>query len=167
MRKGKQGGEPLAIVPVAVGKPMQGLRLVLHYAAFAILATIANLGTQQIVLSIDDGWLFYYAALIGGTGMGLVLKYLLDKFWIFADPGRDLVTNAQQFSLYTLMGVATTLIFWIVETGFWFVWGTHDARVAGALIGLAIGYCVKYQLDRRFVFAGRGGLAVRYAAPPA
>jgi putative flippase GtrA len=143
---------PALLNPASGTEPKRGVRLVLHYAAFAILATIANLGIQHLVLSIDDGMLFYYAALIGGTGVGLVMKYLLDKFWIFADPGQDLVTNAQQFSLYTLMGVVTTLIFWVVETGFWFVWGTHEARVAGAVLGLAIGYFVKYQLDRRFVF---------------
>ncbi|WP_017669684.1 GtrA family protein [Blastomonas sp. AAP53] len=168
MRKTEPGGGPTAMPPfVASDRPKHGLRLVLHYAAFAILATIANLGTQSLLLSVNDGAIFYYAALVCGTGAGLVLKYALDKYWIFADPGRDIVTNAQQFSLYSLMGVATTLIFWTVETTFWIVWDTHQARVAGALLGLGIGYCVKYHLDRRFVFAGRSGLAVRYAAPAA
>lgn len=166
MRKTNQGGSLSGVSPSVAGdQPKGGIRLALHYAGFAILATIANLGTQSAVLAIDEGALFYYAALIVGTGVGLVLKYALDKHFIFADPGRDIVTNAQQFSLYSLMGVVTTLIFWSVETAFWFAWGTHEARVAGALLGLGIGYFVKYQLDRRFVFAGRSGLAVRYAAP--
>lgn len=168
MRKTDPGGGPTAMSPfVASDRPMRGLRLALHYAGFAILATIANLGTQSLLLGIDDGVWAYYAALACGTGAGLVLKYALDKIWIFADPGRDIVTNAQQFSLYSLMGVVTTLIFWTVETTFWLAWGTHEARVAGALLGLGIGYCVKYHLDRRFVFAGRSGLAVRHAAPAA
>ena len=49
-------------------------------------------------------------------------------------------------------GVATTVIFWGSETLFWLVWKTDFMREAGALLGLAIGYVTKYNLDRRFVF---------------
>lgn len=149
---------------------MSGLNIALHYAAFAILATIANLGTQSAILAIDDQALVYYFALAAGTGIGLVVKYILDKSWIFADQSRGIAAHAQKFSLYTLMGVITTLIFWGTETLFWFTWHTHEARVAGALLGLGIGYFVKYQLDRRFVFTNRALDAVpcaAAAAPPA
>jgi putative flippase GtrA len=50
------------------------------------------------------------------------------------------------------MGVFTTLIFWGFETGCWLLWRTDHTREAGAIVGLCIGYVVKYQLDRRFVF---------------
>ena len=50
------------------------------------------------------------------------------------------------------MGVFTTTIFWAFETAFWFFWQTHLMREIGALIGLGIGYFIKFNLDRRFVF---------------
>lgn len=149
---------------------MSNLTLALHYAAFAILATTANLGTQSAILAIDDQAVVYYFALAAGTGIGLVTKYILDKRWIFADPSRGVAAHAQRFSLYTLMGVVTTLIFWGTETLFWFTWHTHEARVTGALLGLGIGYFVKYQLDRRFVFTSAAPAAPAYAVaavPPA
>lgn len=149
---------------------VSNLTLALHYAAFAIVATTANLGTQSAILAIDDQPIVYYFALVAGTGIGLVVKYILDKRWIFADPSRGIAAHAQRFSLYTLMGVATTLIFWGTETLFWFTWHTHEARVAGALLGLGIGYFVKYQLDRRFVFSSQPRRTPAYAvaaAPPA
>ena len=50
------------------------------------------------------------------------------------------------------MGIVTTMIFWGFEAGFWYVWRSDMMRVLGEVIGLAIGYVVKYELDRRFVF---------------
>ena len=84
--------------------------------------------------------------------MGLLIKYLLDKRWIFEDRSYGLQAHGKRFTLYTLMGVATTLIFWGTETGFWFIWRSQFAREAGAAIGLSIGYFVKYRLDRWIVF---------------
>ena len=51
-----------------------------------------------------------------------------------------------------VMGIGTTSIFWVTETAFWFVWKTDIMREFGAIIGLSIGYTIKYRLDRRFVF---------------
>ncbi len=50
------------------------------------------------------------------------------------------------------MGIFSTLIFWSTETIFWLIWGTNNMREIGALIGLSLGYVIKYNLDRRFVF---------------
>ena len=80
---------------------------------------------------------------------GLVVKYLLDKRWIFYDRSPD---HSRQFSLYTLMGIATTAVFWGMVALFVWLWGTDQARIAGSVLGLTIGYVVKYNLDRRFVF---------------
>jgi putative flippase GtrA len=54
------------------------------------------------------------------------------------------------------MGLATTAIFWSVEFGFDRIFGTAHMRYVGAVIGLAIGYIVKYYLDKRFVFGSPG-----------
>lgn len=126
--------------------------LVFRYAFFAVLATLANLGAQRAVLSFGDSAPLFALAVAAGTGVGLVLKYVLDKRWIFADVSSGLRDNGRKFGLYTAMGLITTLIFWGTETAFWLTWKTDAMREAGAILGLAIGYVVKYNLDRRYVF---------------
>lgn len=133
---------------------MTGLPLVLAYSAFAVIATLANLGAQRVVLAVGEGGLGFSVALVVGTGVGLVVKYLLDKRWIFRDRYGGARDEGRKFSLYTAMGLVTTAIFWGTETAFWWVWGTDLMREAGAVLGLAIGYVVKYRLDRRYVFTG-------------
>ncbi|WP_245779249.1 GtrA family protein [Albimonas pacifica] len=87
-----------------------------------------------------------------GTAVGLVVKYLLDKRWIFFDRSTGARAHARRFALYTLMGVATTAIFWGSEAAAWWVWRSNAARETGAVLGLMVGYVAKYQFDRRFVF---------------
>lgn len=129
--------------------------LVFRYALFAVIATLANLGTQRAVLALDPG--LFLPALLAGTAVGLVTKYLLDKRWIFYDAVRPLKEEGQLFTLYTVTGIGTTLIFWGSETAFWLVWGTQEMRELGAVIGLTIGYVVKFRLDRRYVFQTGAG----------
>ena len=50
------------------------------------------------------------------------------------------------------MGVVTTAIFWGMELTFNAIDSGNRSRFLGAVLGLAIGYFVKYHLDRRFVF---------------
>lgn len=128
--------------------------LVLRYALFAVLATLANLAAQRLVLLAGAGDAAYAAALACGTAVGLALKYLLDKRWIFYDSSSGLRAHGRKFTLYGAMGVATTLVFWGTETLFWLLWGTETMRELGAVLGLALGYTAKYHLDRRFVFTG-------------
>lgn len=127
--------------------------LVFRYACFAIIATVANLAAQRLVLSQDSSAAGFTAAVIAGTAVGLAIKYVLDKRWIFYDASTGLKSHGRKFTLYTAMGIVTTLIFWAVETSFWMVWHTDLMREVGACLGLGIGYVVKYRLDRRFVFS--------------
>nr|WP_174823693.1 GtrA family protein [Ruegeria arenilitoris] len=125
--------------------------LLLRYSLFAVLATVANLGAQRVVFAIisDDALI---PALLVGTGVGLVLKYILDKRWIFYDLGQGVIDHSRKFSAYTAMGILTTAIFWGTEAGFWLIWRTDLMRELGAVLGLTVGYIVKFNLDRRFVF---------------
>lgn len=126
--------------------------LILRYTAFAILATLANLATQRVVMASGEN-AYHFAGAVGlGTIVGLVVKYILDKRWIFMDFEGGLQANSRQFSLYMVMGIATTAIFWGTETLFWVTWRTDLMREVGAIIGLSVGYVVKYNLDKRFVF---------------
>ncbi len=126
--------------------------LVVRYAAFAVIATVANLGTQAWLLHHDRSHLGYAAAVGAGTIVGLVIKYLLDKRWIFFDAGSGLKTHGRHFVLYAAMSIVTTAIFWGSETAFWLIWKSDRLRELGAVLGLGVGYVVKYNLDRRFVF---------------
>lgn len=126
--------------------------LVLRYSAFAIVATLANLATQRLVLMGGKSAPWFAGAVMAGTMVGLVIKYVLDKKWIFYDAGQGARQHGKKFALYTAMGLVTTAIFWGSETLFWLVWRQDAMRELGAVIGLAIGYVVKYNLDRRFVF---------------
>jgi putative flippase GtrA len=143
------------------GTPDMTLRtLILRYAAFAAIATLANLATQRLVLFGGTSAERFALALGAGTAVGLVVKYVLDKRWIFGDTESDLKAHGRKFTLYTLMGLVTTAIFWGSEILFWMIWRTTAMRELGALLGLSIGYVVKYYLDRRFVFNRPGpGLA--------
>lgn len=127
--------------------------LIARYAGFAVIATLVNLGVQRLVLMPDASPLRFALAVALGTLAGLVVKYLLDKRWIFYDLNSGVKAHGQKFSLYTAMGVITTAIFWGTETAFWLIWGSDHMRELGAVLGLAVGYVVKYNLDRRFVFA--------------
>lgn len=126
--------------------------LVFRYVVFAILATFVNLIIQRFVLWFGDGSVIFLVALAAGTAMGLLVKYFLDKYWIFEDLSVGAIEATKKLSLYTLMGIFTTAIFWGTETLFWLIWRTDLMREIGAIIGLSVGYFVKYHLDRRYVF---------------
>ena len=131
---------------------MTGPGLALRYTLFAVIATLANLGMQRLVLTAGDSGAVFTAAIGAGTLVGLVVKYTLDKRWIFYDSSTGLRAHGRKFALYTAMGIVTTCIFWGSETAFWLIWGTDTMRELGAILGLMVGYVTKYILDRRFVF---------------
>jgi putative flippase GtrA len=135
------------------------LTVFLRYVLFAVISTIANLGTQEIVLRIASAVVASVAALplaiLAGTAVGFAVKYVLDKKWIFYDAYTTRANEARKIGLYGLFSVATTLIFWGFEVAFWTIWRTDLAKYSGAVLGLAIGYAAKYGLDRAFVFKDR------------
>ncbi len=126
--------------------------LIFRYTIFAIIATVANLAMQRVVLLGGESAPWFMAAVAAGTLIGLVVKYVLDKRWIFGDTSTGVKAHGKKFGLYTAMGLITTAIFWGTETAFWLAWRTDAMRELGAVLGLAVGYVVKYNLDRRFVF---------------
>ena len=129
-------------------------QLMFRYIVFSIVAIVLNLITQRIVLmglEKSYGLLF---AMLAGTLIGLVVKFNLDARWIFYVRLSGARTQSKQFGLYSFFGVITTGIFWGTETLFWMIWTTELAREIGAILGLTIGYAMKYKLDKRFVFSG-------------
>lgn len=134
---------------------MTNWALILRYSGFAVLAVLVNLGTQRLVLALpwERAGLALAAAIAAGTLTGLVVKYLLDKRWIFFDMETGAAAHGKKFALYSAMGLITTAIFWGSETLFWLIWKTDPMRELGAVLGLTVGYVTKYQLDKRYVFA--------------
>ena len=63
-----------------------------------------------------------------------------------------LAEETKKLLKYSFFAVFTTLIFWFTEYVFWVVYQTHTAREIGAIIGLSIGYYLKYNLDKKYVF---------------
>jgi putative flippase GtrA len=126
--------------------------LALKYSLFAVLSTLVNLFFQYFSFTLYAGWGSLYVAMFVGTLAGLVAKYILDKKWIFYHTPKDKKDDARKFALYSLMGVFTTVIFWGTEMAFYYLVPNPNAKYIGAVIGLSIGYIIKYFLDKRFVF---------------
>lgn len=127
------------------------MRIALLYALFCAVAIVVNIGSQDLVLRFWPSRIWF--SIIVGTGTGLVVKYVLDKRFIFRFTAQSASHDGKTFVLYTLMGVVTTAIFWGVEYGFWWAFGTAQMRYLGGMIGLVIGYLAKYHLDKKFVFS--------------
>ena len=128
------------------------MRLAIVYTIIALIATAANLGAQELTVRTWHGAFQVVISVLVGTGVGLVVKYVLDKIFIFRFRAASALHDLHTFILYTLMGVVTTLIFWGFEFGFNSAFQDKHMRYLGGLIGLGIGYWAKYHLDKRFVF---------------
>ena len=122
------------------------------YILFAFIATFFNLLTQRLILSFDTVNLFFLIAILSGTIVGLIIKFFLDKSYIFFDKKKDLLYVGKKFRLYTIMGIFSTIIFWGTESIFWIIWKEENMRELGAIFGLTMGYILKYKLDKRYVF---------------
>ncbi len=131
-------------------------KLAIKYAIFALIATAANIGAQDLAIRAYSGAFDILASVIVGTGAGLVVKYVLDKRYIFRFRARSVAHDTRTFALYTVMGLATTVVFWGFEFGFHHLFETREMRYLGGIIGLAIGYLTKYPLDKRYVFRPGG-----------
>lgn len=122
------------------------------YTFFALVATLGNLGSQWLVMNLISFEFRIYFAIISGTAVGLVIKYVSDKRYIFNHKSESVAQETKTVTLYTLMGVVTTVIFWGTELLFSWWFKQEFMLYIGGALGLAIGYIVKYELDKRFVF---------------
>ena len=127
------------------------------YASFAVLATGVNLTTQWIVLKIVaplnfDAWIELIVALSWGTCTGLIIKYCLDKRYIFHDVSTGAKVHARKFPLYVATGGVTTAIFWSAEIIGALIDPEGGGLYIGGILGLMAGYVIKYRLDKALVF---------------
>ncbi len=122
------------------------------YALFAGIAIAVNLGTQFVLLQVYSGKYSIYLAILGGTGTGLIVKYVLDKKYIFYYSTKNVKHDFYKFVMYAFMGIVTTAVFWGTELLFHFLFKFKSAKYIGGFLGLFIGYTTKYFLDKKFVF---------------
>lgn len=132
----------------------------IKYAIFAAISTLFNLLFQYFSFLFYTGSGSLYAAMFFGTLAGLLAKYILDKKFIFYHTPKNKKDDAKKFALYSLMGVFTTIIFWGTEIVFHALSQNPNAKYIGAIIGLSIGYVIKYFLDKKFVFIHKEELAI-------
>ena len=140
------------------------------YIFFAFISTFLNIGIQKGMEIIFENILrleFYtkifiknsnisYGLLIQmgtATIVAFIFKYLVDKLIIFKDKTSYFSTkHINQVFFYGIFAVFTTLIFWGTELFFKFMFNFQNSQYIGAIIGLSIGYTIKFLLDRKFVF---------------
>jgi putative flippase GtrA len=134
-------------------------KLTVLYVLIAAVTTLANLGSQKLVIYLYHGVFAIQLSVLVGTAVGLPVRYVLDKRYIFQFESRDLTHDGQLFFLYSFLGVFTTAIFWGSEYAFQRIFGTDSMRYLGGAIGLSIGYFIKYHLDKHFVFVSKPELA--------
>ena len=126
--------------------------LAIKYTIFAVISTLFNLLFQFFSFLAYSDFGSLYVAMFFGTLAGLIAKYILDKKFIFYHAPKDKKDDAKKFALYSLMGVFTTIIFWGTEITFDALFQNPSAKYIGAVIGLSVGYVIKYFLDKKYVF---------------
>lgn len=128
---------------------------ILKYSLCALIATAVNIGIQFVSMSVYLGSDSLYVAMLLGTIGGLGMKYNLDKIFVFNYQTKNFSEDGKKFIIYSLLGIVTTIIFWAVEITFDALSDSPVAKYIGALLGLSIGYVIKYFLDRRYVFTSK------------
>ena len=135
-------------------------KIAVLFSLFAVLSTAINIGSQMLSIWIYKGPLAVEISILVGTAMGLPLRYFLEKRYIFNFTSKNLVHDGTLFVFYSAMGAITTLIFWGTEFAFHLIYDTDFMRYIGGIIGLSIGFYVKYQLDKKYVFVNSSNEAV-------
>ena len=134
------------------------------------MATLINIGIQKtleiiftkiieadfylieinIIKKVTFGLLFQ---MFIATIIAFIFKYLVDKIFIFKDKTKYFSkTHLKMIFMYGSFAILTTLIFWFFELSFKYFFNFKNAHYIGAVLGLAIGYTIKFLLDKKYVF---------------
>ncbi len=137
----------------------------LLYMIFAVVATFVNIGSQFIIKSLlknipilnnfflnKEITYYFIIQLVIGTGLGFLTKFFLDKIFVFKEKTEGFSKTIKQLIIYGLLALITTAIFWSFEFTFKLVFDFKNSEFVGGIIGLSIGYTVKFLLDKKFVF---------------
>jgi putative flippase GtrA len=136
------------------------IKIAVLHTLFALISIVINIGSQMLSIWAYKGPYSVEISILIGTAAGLPLRYILEKRFIFAFTSKNLVHDGRLFVFYSAMGVITTFIFWGTEYAFHLIYDTDVMRYLGGIIGLSIGFYVKYQLDKKYVFVKSSNEAV-------
>lgn len=137
---------------------MSAARIAVLYILIAVLSIVINVGTQMLSMWGYKGPISVEISILVGTVASFPLRFLLEKRYIFNFRSKDVSQGGGIFVLYGGTSIIPTLIFWGTEYSFHLACGSDLARYAGAIAGLGVGFYVKYQLDRKYVFVHRSSL---------
>jgi hypothetical protein len=99
-----------------------------------------------------SGVYFVEISIFIGALAGLPLRYFLEKHYIFSFQSKNIKHDGNLFILYSFIGLFTAAIFWGTEYAFHLIFTADVMCCLGGVLGLSIGYYIKYQLDKCFVF---------------
>ncbi len=130
--------------------------LTVKYSVFAIIAILVNILSQMFIVKLYLGAYSIEVSILAGTILGLLVKYYLDKRYIFYFEASEHQKDSMVFALYVFVSLFTTIIFWGTEYAFYIVTCSDIWRYIGGVLGLIVGYFIKFQLDKKYVFIKRG-----------
>jgi len=126
----------------------------------SFLAILPNFSNNVVIIGKISLEYWFILSLGFGTLIGFIFKFIVDKFVVFEEKLTDnrkveLERTTKQITIYFGFAIFTTMIFWGFEFSFKILL-EGNWYLVGGLIGLIIGYTVKFILDRRFVFNAKG-----------
>lgn len=128
------------------------MNVILKYSLFSLASIFINIGSQFLLNFFVLNNKFIFLSILFGTFNGLLLKFYLDKKFIFYYNAQSAKIIQKKFLLYSLTGVFTTILFWSIEILFHFLFLNPNSKYIGGILGLSFGYFIKYHLDKKFVF---------------
>lgn len=130
---------------------INNIKIVLFYSLFSFISAFVNISAQIVTRAIYSGPFDIEIAIFFGLITGLLVKFFLDKFYIFKS-NNFLNKSKLIFLFYVITSIFTTLIFIGFQYLFIFIFGDLWIVYIGAILGLIVGYFTKYHLDKSFVF---------------
>lgn len=122
------------------------------YLLFSLISIFINILIQYLSMFFYRGFLDVEISILLGTLVSVPFRYIVEKTYIFNFTSINLKQDSQIFVLYLYYSIITTLIFWSIEYCFYILFSTNLMRYVGGILGLSIGFFLKYQLDKKYVF---------------
>jgi positive regulator of sigma E activity len=122
-------------------------KIFLKYFLFSFFSILINIVSQEITLYFYTN---IFISIINGTITGFIFKFYVDKKYIFS--GENTIFSMKELFLYASTAILTTIIFWSFELIFLYLFESKAFKIFGAVLGLSIGFLIKYQLDKKITF---------------
>ena len=119
---------------------------------FAALSAVINIGSQMVLIWAYKAPFAIEVHILVGAAAGLAMHYFLEKRYIFVFTSKNLAHDGKLLFFYSAIGVITTFIYWNIEHAIHLIYDTDLIHYVGVVVGLATGYYIKFQLDKKHDF---------------